>query len=235
MICCLCRREFFDKRMNQEVVGDVLGDEFKGYLFKISGGNDKQGFPMKQGIMTTKRVRLLLKKGSSCYRPRRKGERKRKSVRGCIVSSDIQVLNLVIVKKGEGELPGLTDSTLPRRLGPKRASRIRKLFGLNKEKKEGEKKDHTHLEKAYRVKREVSRGDGKKPTIKMPKIQRLVTPQRLQRKRAAKSFKIKCGQRSREDLAAYNKLKAQRAKEAKDRRAEQASKRRSQNSATKSS
>jgi len=104
----LCRREFYDKRMNQEVIGDVLGDEFKGYIFKISGGNDKQGFPMKQGVMTAKRVRLLLKKGSSCYRQRRKGERKRKSVRGCIVSSDIQVLNLVIVRKGEGELPGLT-------------------------------------------------------------------------------------------------------------------------------
>ncbi len=165
------RREFYDKRMNQEVVGDVLGDEFKGYIFKISGGNDKQGFPMKQGIMTPKRVRLLLKKGSSCYRQRRKGERKRKSVRGCIVSAEIQVLNLVVVKKGEGELPGLTDSSVPRRLGPKRATRIRKLFALDKADK---------MEKQYRVKREVSRGEGKKPTIKMPKIQRLVTPQRLQ-------------------------------------------------------
>jgi len=36
------------------------------------------------------------------------------------------------------------------------------------------------MEKQYRVKREVPRGEGKKPTIKMPKIQRLVTPQRLQ-------------------------------------------------------
>jgi small subunit ribosomal protein S6e len=116
------RREFYDKRMNQEVLGDVIGDEFKGYIFKISGGNDKQGFPMKQGVMTAKRVRLLLKKGSSCYRQRRKGERKRKSVRGCIVSSDIQVLNLVIVRKGEGELPGLTGSSpfnLPPRHHPR--------------------------------------------------------------------------------------------------------------------
>ena len=46
---------------------------------------------MKQGVMTSKRVSLLLKKGSSCYRQRRKGERKRKSVRGCIVSGAIQV------------------------------------------------------------------------------------------------------------------------------------------------
>lgn len=26
-----------------QVPGDTLGDEFKGYLFKITGGNDKQG------------------------------------------------------------------------------------------------------------------------------------------------------------------------------------------------
>merc|ERR1712224_861224 len=101
---------FFDKRMAQEVAGDALGDEFKGYRFRISGGNDKQGFPMKQGVLTPNRVRLLLRKGSSCYRQHRKGERKRKSVRGCIVSADLSVLSLVVIKKGEGEIPGLTDS-----------------------------------------------------------------------------------------------------------------------------
>jgi len=47
------------------------------------------------------RVRLLLSKGHSCYRPRRDGERRRKSVRGCIVDSNLSVLALVIVKKGE--------------------------------------------------------------------------------------------------------------------------------------
>ena len=72
----------------------------QGYVVRISGGNDKQGFPMKQGVLTNGRVKLLLKKGHSCYRPRRTGERKRKSVRGCIVDSNLSVLNLVIVKKG---------------------------------------------------------------------------------------------------------------------------------------
>lgn len=47
------------------------------------------------------RVRLLLSKGHSCYRPRRDGERKRKSVRGCIVDANLSVLALVIVRKGE--------------------------------------------------------------------------------------------------------------------------------------
>jgi len=69
-------------------------------VVRISGGNDKQGFPMKQGVLTTGRVRLLLSAGHSCYRPRRDGERRRKSVRGCIVDANLSVLNLVIIKKG---------------------------------------------------------------------------------------------------------------------------------------
>lgn len=37
--------------------------EFSGYVFKIMGGCDKQGFPMKQGVLTPGRVRLLLHRG----------------------------------------------------------------------------------------------------------------------------------------------------------------------------
>ena len=57
-----------------------------------------------------------------------RGERKRKSCRGCIVGPDLSVLNLAVVKKGDNEVEGLTDSTIPRRLGPKRASKIRKVM-----------------------------------------------------------------------------------------------------------
>ena len=124
---------FMEKRMGAEVPADSLGDEFKGYIFRITGGNDKQGFPMKQGVLLPYRVRLLLADGHSCYRIRRTGERKRKSVRGCIVGPDIAVLSLVIVKQGENDIPGLTDNVLPKRLGPKRATKIRKFFGLTKE------------------------------------------------------------------------------------------------------
>ncbi len=76
-------------------------------MVRITGGNDKQGFPMKQGVLTNGRVKLLLSKGHSCYRPRRKGQRRRKSVRGCIVDSNLSVLNLVIVKKGDSDIPGM--------------------------------------------------------------------------------------------------------------------------------
>src|ERR1700760_5084000 len=106
-------RVFMDRRMGQEVPADSLGDEFKGYVFKITGGNDKQGFPMKQGVLHPTRVRLLLSEGHSCYRPRRDGERKRKSVRGCIVAADLAVLALSVVKQGDKDIAGLTDGVAP--------------------------------------------------------------------------------------------------------------------------
>jgi hypothetical protein len=40
-------------QIGQEVPGDSIGDEFKGYIFKITGGNDKQGFPMKNVFTRT--------------------------------------------------------------------------------------------------------------------------------------------------------------------------------------
>ena len=129
-------------------------------MVRISGGNDKQGFPMKQGVMTNGRVRLLLSKGHSCYRPRRTGERKRKSVRGCIVDAQLSVLNLVIVKKGDNDIPGLTDTTVPRRLGPKRVGKIRKMFNLSKE-------DDV---RQYVIRRTLPEKEGKKPKTKAPKI-----------------------------------------------------------------
>jgi small subunit ribosomal protein S6e len=204
-------RHFYEKRISAEVNADPLGDEWKGYVFRISGGNDKQGFPMKQGVLTTGRVRLLLSAGHSCYRPRRSGERKRKSVRGCIVDANLSVLSLVIVKKGEQEIPGLTDSQVPRRLGPKRASKIRKLFNLSKE-------DDV---RQYVVRRPLPAKEGqKKPKSKAPKIQRLITPLVLQRKRHRMAIKRNRVQRKREEGAEYAKLLAQRMKEAKDRKME---------------
>merc|ERR1719181_2720296 len=126
---------------------------------------------MMQGVLCNNRVRLLFSNGMKTFRERRKGSRKRKSVRGCIVGPDLAVLQLVVVKKGEQEIPGLTDDNNPRRLGPKRAANIRKTFILQKE-------DNVC---SYVIRREA----GKKK--KAPKVQRLITKQRLQRKRRVKA------------------------------------------------
>merc|ERR1711907_236014 len=211
----------FDKRVSQEVDGDSLGDEFKGYRFRITGGNDKQGFPMMQGVLCPDRVRLLLKKGSKCYRQRRTGEMKRKSVRGCIVSHDLSVLNLLVVKKGENQIPGLTDESKPVRLGPKRATKIRKLFNL------GEDEDV----KKFVVRRSVTTKGGKEHK-KAPKIQRLVTPLQIHRKKYHEGLKSKRAEKNKKEQAAYLALVAQRAKEAKEKRHELLMKRRSSHGST---
>merc|ERR1711907_753317 len=207
---------FFDKRVSQEVDGDSLGQEWTGYRFRITGGNDKQGFPMMQGVLTPERVRLLLRKGSKCYRQRRTGEMKRKSVCGCIVSHDLSVLNLLVVKKGENQIPGLTDEEKPIRLGPKRVSKIRKLFNLT----EGDDV------RQFVVRRKITTKGGKEYS-KAPKIQRLVTPVQLQRKRHRVALKRQSAEKNKKELASYKALVMQRAKGAKERRQELLQKRRS--------
>ena len=163
-------RYFLEKRIDTIIDGECLGAEFKGYQLRITGGNDIAGKPMKQGIFSTKHVRILMEEGSKGYRCKRVGERERKCVRGAIIAQDITSVALCIVKRGEQTIEGLTDVKKPIKLGPKRASHIRKMFGL--------KKDEDL--KKYVVKREITK-DGKHHH-KSPKIQRLITKNRLRRK-----------------------------------------------------
>lgn len=203
-------RVFMEKRMGNEVPADSLGDEWKGYIVRITGGNDKQGFPMKQGVMLPTRVRLLLADGHSCYRPRRTGERKRKSVRGCIVGQDLSVLALSIVKQGDEDIPGLTDVVNPKRLGPKRATKIRKFFGLSKQ-------DDV---RKFVIRREVTPKSGGKPYTKAPKIQRLVTPQRMQHKRHRLALKRRAAEASKDAANEYAQIIAKRVHEEREKKSE---------------
>ena len=195
-------RVFFERRLGQEVEADSLGDDFKGYVFKICGGNDKDGFPMKQGVFSQGRVRLLLSAGASCYRQRRKGERKRKSVRGCIVGPDIRALSVSIVKKGEKEIPGLTDENKPRRRAPKTASGIRKLYNIPKD------ENATVLIKKHVVRRTFKSKKNPEAPLrqKAPKIQRLVTDARLRRKRLIKKRRVDAFKKTQAAITEYHKL-----------------------------
>lgn len=210
-------------KLAQEIQGQDLGEEYNGYIFRIMGGQDKQGFAMKQGVLTPNRVRLLMNKNTPGCRGygMRKGERKRKSVRGCIISHQISVLHLVVVKKGDSEIGGLTDKSMPRRLGPKRASKIRKLFNLSKE-------DDV---RKYVIHREIpvkeGAKEGAKPKTKAAKIQRLVTPIGLHRKRRRLALKMASIANSRLAAAEYEKLLAKRNEEARESRKTSLSKRRS--------
>jgi small subunit ribosomal protein S6e len=191
--------DLIDKKIGDEVEGNIINDLFDGYVFKIQGGFDKDGFAMKNGILTAGRKRILLEKGDTMFRFRsgyhRTGVRKRKLVRGCIVSPDIKILNIKIIKIGPKPIPGLTEegSAMPKRLGPKRANNILKEFGLleiyNKKKTNTEeRKTIRFMITKFAPKREVTTKSGK-TYVKRPKIQRLITPDRLRRKRVIKRIK----------------------------------------------
>jgi len=190
--------------MGSEFDGALMGDQFKGYIFRITGGNDKQGFQMKQGIMINNRTRILFRSRQSGYKPTRTGERKRKSVRGCIVASDLSAIFLRVVKKGETEIAGVTDVDRPNKLGPKRRNNIIKTFALDKKKDDVRK---------YVVAREIKRKD--KTFYKSPKIQRLISETRLRRKHTIKAETVNRNKTTRESVEKYEKLLATYFKEKK--------------------
>merc|ERR1712195_392747 len=190
-------RPFFDRRMGTEINGDLMGDDFKGYIFRITGGNDRDGFTMKQGILIAGRTRILFKKKGTTYRPRRTGERKRKSVRGCITGPDLCVIALRVVKKGDADIAGCNDVERPNRLGRKRRMRIVSAFNLDK------KLDNVCK---YVVHREIKNKAGDKTYWKAPHIQRMVSEKRIRRKMALKGGKINAVKASCDAAKNYEKL-----------------------------
>lgn len=187
--------KLIDRRMGQEFDGELLGTEFKGYVFKITGGSDKDGFGMKQGILVKTRKRIVIEPGQKGFHCRRTGAHRRKGVRGCIVGHDIAVLDLAIVRKGDSEIEGLTDFSKPRRLGPKRANKIRKLFMLprhydNKGVKDAKKVEVLSQDVCKYVVKRITKEVGDKKYYKAPKIQRLITAERIRRKRVYRANKL---------------------------------------------
>lgn len=127
------------------------------------------------------------------------------------MGNDLAVLSLVVVKQGDSDIVGVTDVTHPKRLGPKRASKIRKFYGLSKE-------DDV---RKFVIHREVQpKKEGKKPYNKAPKIQRLVTPQTLQRKRHRIALKKRRAEAQKEAASEYAALLAKRVADSKAKKAD---------------
>jgi small subunit ribosomal protein S6e len=92
------------KKIGDEFNGDILG--LAGYALKISGGTDKDGFPMHPSLKGPGRKRILLAEPPG-FHPKLKGQRKRKTVRGDTISMDISQINVKVTKKGEKSLEEL--------------------------------------------------------------------------------------------------------------------------------
>lgn len=86
------------KKIGDEISGSIVGLE--GYKLKITGGSDKCGFAMRHDVHGSMKLRVLLSKAPG-YKPRDKGIRRRKSVRGNVISADIVQVNTKVVEYGE--------------------------------------------------------------------------------------------------------------------------------------
>lgn len=88
---------FLNKKVGEEIDLGVVG--ITGFKAKITGGSDKQGFPMKPTLEGMGRKKILVKKGIG-IKFKEKGKIVRKSMRGNTVAPDLVQLNLVITKHG---------------------------------------------------------------------------------------------------------------------------------------
>jgi small subunit ribosomal protein S6e len=92
------------------LIGKKIGDEFDGIFvslpgFKLilTGGSDKDGFPMRKDIHGMKRRKVLLTKGIG-FNPNRPGQRMRKSICGDVISPDIIQVNMKITSYGSKKI-----------------------------------------------------------------------------------------------------------------------------------
>ena len=88
------------------LIGKKIGDEvdgifisLPGYKLSITGGTDKNGFPMRNDLPGTIRRRLLLSK-SKGFHPKENGLRHKKSIRGNTVNQDLVQINMKVTKYG---------------------------------------------------------------------------------------------------------------------------------------
>ena len=86
------------------LIGRKLGEvidgaavKLSGYKLKITGGSDKDGFPMRPNIHGGVRIGAILSGGVG-FHSSRKGERKRKTLRGNVITDSIVQINMKIVE-----------------------------------------------------------------------------------------------------------------------------------------
>ncbi|MFH1229722.1 MAG: 30S ribosomal protein S6e [Candidatus Aenigmatarchaeota archaeon] len=91
------------------LIGLKIGDKFdgsvlglSGFTLQVTGGSDKEGFPMRYDLTGTARKKALMSSGPG-FRPTTEGLRRRKYIRGNMISTDTMQVNCKIIE-GEGDV-----------------------------------------------------------------------------------------------------------------------------------
>jgi len=86
------------RKIGETIDGTILG--LRGYRLQITGGSDKDGFPMRPDVHGGTRVAPILGGGVG-FRGRGGGRRSRKTVRGSTITETIHQINMKITEKPE--------------------------------------------------------------------------------------------------------------------------------------
>lgn len=91
------------------LIGKKIGDivdcvilGLPGWKAQITGGSDKDGFPMRSDVHGGVRRDIILSKGPG-FNPKKEGERRRKKVRGSMITEEIVQVNMKIIEKPQGK------------------------------------------------------------------------------------------------------------------------------------
>ncbi len=95
---------FVGKKLGETVELDAVG--LAGYKAVITGGSDKDGFPMKPSLEGEVRRKLLMFRGIG-LKNKSHGDRIRKRVRGNTIGKDIHQVNMKISEYGKDKLEAL--------------------------------------------------------------------------------------------------------------------------------
>ncbi len=88
---------FIGMKIGDQFDGSIIG--LNGYKLQITGGSDRDGFPMRRDLPGTARKKVLLVGGIGC-KPKGSGVRTTKTIRGNRIAEDIVQVNVKVVEKG---------------------------------------------------------------------------------------------------------------------------------------
>ena len=87
---------YIGRRVGETMDGSVV--DLPAHTVQILGGSDKDGVPMRGNVHGGVRRRVVLSGGAG-FSPKKKGERKRKTVRGNIITDEIAQINMKITER----------------------------------------------------------------------------------------------------------------------------------------
>jgi len=84
------------RKIGEVVDGSMV--DLPAHKLQITGGSDKDGIPMRPSVHGGVRRNVILSGGVG-FNPKNGGERRRKSVRGNVITDEIVQINMKIVEK----------------------------------------------------------------------------------------------------------------------------------------